>query len=88
MSDLIDISKMNKTEVVARLANVAAMKELGKSLPSGMTYELAKIYVESGLDILFAGGRVTVNLDDDAVFDPTSFDAEYGEGAALKALTA
>lgn len=85
---MIDISNMNKEDVLAKLYN--ASKPLGLGFlhfdPKPMTIDEAKILLSTRTYFDYLKGRVMkVDLKDNE-FDEWLYDRDNGEGAARKAL--
>lgn len=91
MSDLIDVSDLDKAAVLAALYN--ASKPLGAGFmdydPTPMTAEEAHSLIEGGVNRFdYLKGRVMkVDLSSDQ-FDPWGYDRDNGEGAAQRAIEA
>lgn len=94
MSNLLDISKMDKAEVLQKLWNGAinnqnhGMVFLLQALQSDMSLETAQFYVQSSPHLYFdyVDGRcMKVDLRGDTL-DPTMYDRDCGQGAAARAL--
>ena len=87
---LIDISKLNKADVLAALYNNSRQQGLGFINPNGrhqMTKADAEVLLEEG-DTFFdyLRGRVMkVDIGRDTL-DPWGYDRDNGEGAAARAL--
>ena len=88
MSD-IDISNMNKAEVLASLYNRSHTQGLGilQAKPGYMTTEEAQTLLDSGQTYFdYLHGKVMkVDLSGDS-FSPRLYDRDCGEGAAEHAL--
>lgn len=96
MSNLIDISKMDKAEVLQKLWNRAINNQnhglafLLQGVQSDMSLETAQSYVRSNPRLYFdyVDGRcMKVDLSGD-MLNPTSYDRDCGQGAAARALGA
>jgi hypothetical protein len=87
--DTIDISGLDKAEVLQALFNASRQQGMGFMDSSGavpMTIEDAREYVRDYLSFDYLRGRVMkVNLSGDTL-DPWLFDRDNGEGAAARAL--
>lgn len=88
---MIDISKMNKCEVVAKLFNASKAQGMG-FLQAGHDVEMTAFEAEKCLDEVGNGyfdylkGRIMkVNVSGDEL-DPRLYDRDNGEGAAARAL--
>lgn len=87
----IDISNMDKAEVLCKLFNASKPQNMGflQSHEYDMTIEEAqKLLIPYSERIIFdyIRGRVMkVDLSDDS-FDPRAYDRDNGEGAAAEAL--
>ena len=87
----INISKMNKCEVVAKLFNASKAQGMG-FMHSGSMREMSLIEAEEHLDNAgdgyfdYLNGRVMkVNVSGDEL-NPRLYDRDNGEGAAARAL--
>lgn len=89
---MIDISKMNKCEVLAKLFNCSKSQGMGLFQPGNdieMTASEAEIHLDEAGDGYFdyLKGRVLkVDLSGDEL-DPRLYDRDNGPGAAKKALS-
>lgn len=84
----IDISKLDKAEVLAALYN--ASQPLGMGIlhytPGDMTKEEAMRLLSEGKDFDYLKGRVMkIDLSDES-FWPNSYDRDNGQGAAETAI--
>jgi hypothetical protein len=86
---MIDISKMDKAEVLAKLYNASQPMGLGmfNYKPEPMTVEEARKYIDDGQTYFdYLKGRVMkVNLANDQL-NPALYDRDNGQGAAAFAL--
>lgn len=85
---VIDISKMDKAEVLVALYNRARTQGMGilSYTPDPMKITEARNLLAQGTYFDYVGGRVMkVDLSKDE-FDPRLYDRDNGEGAAEKAL--
>ena len=85
---MIDISKLNKGEVLAALYNSSKPQGLGflHYTPTGMTKEQAEKLLETQTYFDYLMGRVMkVDLSKDS-FNPVGYDRDNGKGAAEGAL--
>lgn len=86
---MIDISKMNKAEVLSKLYNAAKPQGMGflHYDPTPMTVKEAQEYLDAGqLCFDYLKGRVMkVNLSGDEL-DPWLYDRDNGKGAAEAAI--
>lgn len=85
---MIDISKMNKAEVLAKLYN--ASKPLGRGIihydPAPMTTEQAQKLLNQDTYFDYLQGRVMkIDLSGD-MLDPRLYDRDNGQGAASHVL--
>lgn len=88
MSDKIDISKLDKAEVLAALYNHSQPLGLGRLhfTPEDMSVEEARELLKSYTYFDYLKGRVMkTNLEGD-VFDPWLYDRDNGVDAAKKAI--
>jgi len=88
MSDRIDITGLDKAEVLAALYN--ASKPLGMGIihytPGDLDLAVAREYLAESPHFDYLHGRVMkVNLSSDSL-DPRLYDRDNGQGAALAAL--
>jgi len=86
---MIDISGLNKADVLAALYN--ASKPLGMGFlqydPKPMDRAEAERLIERGSYVDYVGGRVMkVNLGGD-MLDPWLYDRDNGDGAAARAIS-
>ena len=86
---MIDISRMDKAEVLMRLYNAAQPQGMGflQYTPDDMKLEEATELLSEGPPYFdYVRGRVLkVNLSKDAL-DPRLYDRDNGQGAAARAL--
>lgn len=89
MSDTIDISKLDKAEVLAALFNNSRQQGMGLLFPSGkqnMTVKEAYEELKETKRFDYLRGRVLkVNLEGDS-FRPGLYDRDNGQGAAQAAI--
>lgn len=88
MSNEIDITGLDKADVLAALYNASRPLGLGALFytPQGMTHEEAQAAIAQGTDFDYLHGRVMkVNLAGDS-FDPWLYDRDNGYGAAERAV--
>lgn len=89
MQTAIDISQLDKAEVLAALYNASKQQGIGFFQQHGamnMTVDQARKELEGGNDFDYLHGRVMkVHLGGDS-FEPRLFDRDNGEGAAARAL--
>jgi len=87
---MIDISKMNKAEVLAKLFNSSKQQGMGfmdSSGAGGMSQSEAEVIINGGQTYFdYLKGRVMkIDLSGDGL-DPFLYDRDNGEGAAAAAL--
>ncbi len=86
---MIDISKLNKAEVLSALWNnsrMQGMSFLGSNGSTKMTKEDAQAHLSNCTYFDYLNGRVLkVDLSEDE-FCPRLYDRDNGEGAALRAI--
>jgi hypothetical protein len=85
---MINISDMNKAEVLAKLYNASQPLGMGflHFTPEPMELDEAQQLLEEGTYFDYLKGRVMkVDLSKDA-FDPWLYDRDNGQGAAARAL--
>lgn len=89
MNEQIDISKLDKAEVLAALYNNSKQQGMGFLNPSGrepLPVEQARELLQKTTSFDYLAGRVMkVNLSGDS-FDPWGYDRDNGQGAAARAL--
>ena len=94
---MVDITGLDKAQVLAALFNASKQQGMGFCDPSGATsisVEDARLIVESGLrlglplDFDYLRGRVMkVDISKDS-FNPSLYDRDVGQGAASRAIDA
>lgn len=88
-TDKIDISNLDKAEVLRVLFNDSKQQGLGLLNPGGrepMSHAEASDIIKQTTNFDYLKGRVMkVSLDGDA-FDPRWYDRDNGEGAAARAV--
>lgn len=86
---MIDITGLNKAEVLAALYNNSKPQGLGflHYDPSDMTVEQAEEILKQTTDLDYLKGRVMkVNLSSDTGFEEWLYDRDNGTGAAQRAI--
>lgn len=84
----IEISKLNKAEVLAALYNNSRVQGMGslQARDGQMTKEDAELLLKETFSFDYLHGKIMkVNLEDDD-FDEWLYDRDNGEGAALNAI--
>lgn len=85
----IDISKLDKAEVLAALYNASKPLMMGFMDPDcmkAMTKALAEEYLKDGQVFDYLQGRVMKIRLDREILDPWMYDRDNGAGAAARAL--
>ena len=82
----IDISGMDKAEVLQKLHAASFQQGMGVLHKDGLTYEQAQELIKQDPRFDYLHGRVMkVDLSGDTL-DPRLYDRDNGEGAAARAL--
>ncbi|MBL4706288.1 MAG: hypothetical protein JKY54_17305 [Flavobacteriales bacterium] len=88
---MIDISGMNKAEVLAKLYNASKQQGNGKIIPNSgdISVSDAQTVLDRGVTKFdYLGGRaLKISLATDQL-DPQLYDRDHGEGAAEAAINA
>lgn len=89
MSDLVDITGLDKADVLVALFDASSPQGLGffaAAISSGLTLDIARRLVQERTYFDYLQGRVLkVDLRGDAV-DPVLFDRDNGRGACAAAI--